>query len=92
MDSFLIPLFSVLAVLLFYPALMIYVGLIVGAGIFTWLILAVMLSPYVALWYYVVKKRKLNYLKFLLDNKPRVWDIDKTLREYLFLLKKKKDN
>jgi len=88
MDSFLIPLFSVLAVILFYPALMVYVALVAGVGIFTWLMFAVMLSPYFALWYYVVRKRMLNYLKFLLDNEPHVWDISKTLAEYEELLKK----
>lgn len=68
---------------------MLYVALVAGAGIFTWLIFAAMLSPYVALWYYVVNKRILNYLKFLLDNKPRMWDIEKALAEYEELLKKK---
>ena len=88
MDSFLIPLFSVLAVILFYPALMVYVALVAGVGIFTWFIFAAMLSPFIALWYYVARKRMLNYLKFLLDNKPRVWDIEKALAEYEELLKK----
>ena len=92
MDSFLIPLFSVLAVIVFYPVLMVYVALVAGIGIFTWLIFVAMLSPYLALWYYVVRRRTLNYLKVLLDNKSHVWDIDKALREYMFLLKKKKDN
>lgn len=88
MDSFLIPLFSILFLIAFYPVLMIYVALVASVGVFTWLILATMISPYVVLWYYVMKKRMLNYLRFLLDNKPYVWDIEKTLVEYLELLKK----
>lgn len=71
---------------------MIYVALVVGAGIFTWLILAAMLSPYVALWYIIVRRRMLNYLKLLLDSKPHVWNISKTLAEYQEMLKKKRED
>lgn len=88
MDSFLIPLFSILFAILFYPVLMVYVILVAGVGIFMWLILALMLSPYVVLWYYVVNKRMLNYIEFLFDNKPHVWDIERTFAEYEELLKK----
>ena len=90
MDSFLIPLFSILLAIVFYPILMLYVALVAGAGIFTWLIFAVMLSPYVAMWYYVVDKRMVNYLKVLMVTKPRVWDIEKALVEYVELLKKQR--
>jgi hypothetical protein len=48
-----------------------------------------MLSPYILLWYIVVKKRMLNHLKLLLENKPREWDIEKSLEEYLKLVKKR---
>lgn len=92
MNSFLIPLFSVLFSIVLYPFLMFYVALVAGAGVFTWLILATMFSPYVALWYYVVNKRMLNYLKLLLDSKPHVWNINKTLAEYEELLKKKRED
>lgn len=88
MDNFLIPLFSILFAIIFYPVLMICVALVAGAGVFTWLIFAVMLSPYVALWYYVVRKRVLNYLSLFLDDTPHVWDIEKSLDEYEELLKK----
>ena len=92
MDNFLIPLFSILMVMFFYPWLMIYVAVVAGADVFTWFILAAMLSPIVALWYYVVNKRMLNYLKVLLDNELHVWDISKTLAEYEELLKKKQED
>ena len=88
MDSFLLPLFLCLFCIAFYPALMIYVAIIADAGFFTWFILAVMLSPFVALGYFIVKKRLDNYLKILLDNKPKEWNITKTLEEYRELLKK----
>lgn len=71
---------------------MFYVAFVAGAGVFTWLILAAMFSPYVALWYYVVNKRMLNYLKLLVDDKPRVWDIGKALAEYEKLIKKKENS
>jgi len=90
MDSFLIPLFSVLFSIILYPFLILYIIVIAGVGIFTWLILAAMLSPYVALWYYVVRRRMLSELKVLFDSKPHVWNIEKALAEYEDLLKKKK--
>jgi hypothetical protein len=71
---------------------MLFIALVLGAGVFTWFIFAAMLSPYVGLWYYVVKKRTLNYLKFLLDNEPHVYDREKALAEYEELLKKKRKN
>jgi len=71
---------------------MFYVALVAGAGIFTWLILAAMLSPYIALWYIVVRRRILSELEVLLDNEPHVWDISETLAEYEELLKKKPKN
>jgi len=57
-------------------------------GFFTWAVVAVMLSPYVVLAVKVDKKRMLNYVKVLLDSKPLVWDIGKSLAEYEELLKK----
>jgi len=92
MDNFLIPLFSIIFSIILYPFLMIYIALVAGAGVFTWLILAAMFSPYVALWYYVVRKRTLNYLKFLLDNELYVWNISKALAEYEELLRKDGEN
>jgi len=89
MDSFLIPLFCVLFSIAFYPILMICVALAVSAGIYTWLIFAVMLSPYFALWYFVLKRRMLNYFKLLLESKPYEWNVEKALAEYVELLDKK---
>jgi hypothetical protein len=91
LDNFLIPLFCVLLSIALYPALMMYVALVLNIGILTWLIWAVMLSPYVALWYVVLKRRMLNYIKLLLESKPHEWNIKKTLAEYIELLKKKEN-
>lgn len=89
MDSFLIPLFCVVVILIFYPSLMIYVALIAHAGFFgTCFIFAVMASPIVVPWYYFEQQYECNHQKQF-DSKPLVWDIDKTLREYIELLKKK---
>jgi len=89
MDNFLIPLFSAIATVAFYPVLMIYVALIAGAGVFTWLIFTVMFTPFIVSWYYILRKRTLFYLKYLLDNRPHEWNIDKAIAEYQELLEKK---
>jgi hypothetical protein len=65
---------------------------VAGAGMFAWLIIAVMVSPYIVLWCYVVRKRMLNHIKVLLDNKPHTWDLSKTLAEYEELLKHQSKN
>jgi hypothetical protein len=67
---------------------MIYVVLALNAGMAAWLVFALMLCPYAVSWYVIVKKRILNYLKILLDNKPFEWNIEKTLTEYEKLVKK----
>jgi len=71
---------------------MLYLALLMDAGIFTWPLFVVMLSPYVALWYYIIRGRMLNYLKLLLDSRPHVWDMKKTLIEYQELLKNERKN
>jgi|YelNatPaOPRAMG01_1025707.scaffolds.fasta_scaffold06125_3 hypothetical protein len=71
---------------------MIYVVLALNVGMGAWLVFALMLCPYAFSWYVVVKKRILNYLKILLDNKPFEWNIEKTLTEYEKLLVKKEEN
>jgi hypothetical protein len=68
---------------------MICVALLINVGFFTGLVFLLMLSPYILVWYIVVKKRMLNQLKLLLENKPRKWDIEKSLEEYLKLIKKR---
>jgi hypothetical protein len=89
MHSFLIPLFSILAVIAFYPWLIIYLCLLSGLGVFTWLIVFGMLTPIITFWYYITKKRMVNYLRLLMDNEPKPWDMEKALSEYEELLKKR---
>ncbi len=86
MDTFLIPFFSIIFLIAFYPPLMLYVALVAGVGIFTWLIFALMPSPHVVVWYCVAARRERNYLKLLV--KPLEWNISKTLDEYEESLKK----
>jgi hypothetical protein len=92
MDNFLIPLFSILFSITLYPLLMIYIILATDIGVFAWLMLVAMLSPVVGLWFYVVRKRTLNYLSLLFDAEPHVWNISKTLAEYEELLRKDGEN
>jgi ABC-type transport system involved in cytochrome bd biosynthesis fused ATPase/permease subunit len=89
MENWLIPLFSILITIMVYPALMAYIIVITGLGVYSWLIIALMLSPYVALWYIVVKRRMLNEFKLLMENKPLKWDVKQTLEEYKKLLRRK---
>jgi len=80
-----------LAIIALYPLLMIYVALVAQAGFFgTCFIFAVMASPFVVLWYYVEKQYMRDYLKLLLAQ-PHIWDISKSLEEYIELLKKKRE-
>jgi hypothetical protein len=69
---------------------MFYVVLALNAGMAAWLVFALMLCPYVVSWYVIVRRRVLNYLKILLDNKPFEWNIEKGLAEYKKLLEKKR--
>lgn len=85
--GFLIPLFSALLLIMFYPVLMLWIGIHMGGSI-VWIIYAVMLSPYVILWYFVIRKRISNYLKLLLNNKPFLWNLEKSLEEYQKLIQK----
>jgi len=85
--GFLIPLFSALLLIMFYPVLMLWIGIHTGSSI-VWIIYAVMLSPYVILWYFVIRKRISNYLKLLLNNKPFLWNLEKSLEEYQKLIQK----
>lgn len=82
MDSFLIPLFSALFSIIFYPILMLYVAIIAGAGVFTWLILTAMVSPYIALWYCIAEKREKLHVEGLMWPSSNA-DIDQKIDEYV---------
>ena len=90
MDNFFIPLFSILFTIAFYPALMMYLILVLNLGVFTWLMLMAMLSPIIGLWFYVVRKRTLNYLSLLFDTQTSEWNIEKSLGEYEKLIEAQK--
>jgi CBS domain containing-hemolysin-like protein len=66
----------------------VFTGIMLNLGVYTWLYVILMCSPVFALWYRFVTKRMEDYLKSL-DNKPVVWDIEKIVAEYKELLKKK---
>lgn len=83
-------LFLELSVVALYPLIIVTVVLTLNVGVFSWLIIVCFTSPLVALWYFTVKKRVEAHWRMLLDSKGRVWDIDKTLAEYIAMLKKKK--
>jgi hypothetical protein len=77
--------------ILLYPPLIVYIGITTNMGVYTWLFVLTMLTPFIATWYITVKKRIINYLRLLTENKPFNWNIDKTLKEYMQLIEKDKD-
>ena len=83
-----IKLFAEAAYLLFYPCTIIIVVLHLRLGVLSWLIIAGFLTPPTIAWYIIMSRRFKRYLKVLMDNKPRVWNVKKLVKEYLELLKK----
>jgi len=90
MDNLLLPLFLCALLLLLYPILVVFLAVTLNLGAYAWLVVAGMLSPFAVTWYTIERERLINYLKLLLDNKPREWNIEKTIEEYKQLLKKNK--
>jgi hypothetical protein len=74
----------------FYPIMVLMLVIRLQLGVLSWLVIGAFLAPPTVVWYVVVRRRIIKYLKILLDNKPRPWDIEKAVREYKALLEKEK--
>jgi len=74
-----------LAYVAFYPLFIVCTALFLQLGVWTWLYLAVCLSPPIAIFYFTIRKKTIAYLKLLLDNKP-TWNPN-TVEEYVKLFK-----
>lgn len=85
-SGFLIPLFSALFSVLFYPILILYIALALNLGVFTWLIFTVMLLPYALSWYLVERNHMINYLRLLFDSRNHNRDLNDIFSEYEKLL------
>jgi hypothetical protein len=88
----LVKLYLELFYLLFYPALIIVICILGNFGVYSWLVISLFLAPPTLAWFIVVRRRILNYLRLLLDNKPKPWNIEKAIVEYKKLLGKDKHN
>ena len=84
----LLKLFGQIVFLIFYPSLTVFITLYLRLGALSWLVLVVCLTPPTLAWYLIMKKRMDNYFALLMDNKNREWNISKSIKEYLELLKK----
>ena len=84
----LIKLFAEAAYMLFYPCTIIIVVLHLQLGIRSWLVIAGFLAPPTIAWYIIVKGRIDSYLSWLMDNKPREWNIKQSVQELIELFKK----
>ena len=89
MDNFLVPLFSALISIIVYPMLMLYVALIAGAGVVTWLILIIMASPYVVLWLDIVGKREKLHVEGLMKPYSNM-NIEQNIVDYVESQRKKR--
>lgn len=59
-------------------------------GVFTYLLIFALFSPFLTLWYYVLKKREENYLALLRSS--RVWDVKESVEKYVNSLKEDKED
>jgi hypothetical protein len=87
--SELVKLYLELFYLHFYPVLTIVVCILGNFGVYSWLIIGLFLAPPTLAWFIIVRRRTLNYLRLLLENKPKPWNIEKAVVEYKKLLRQK---
>lgn len=83
-----LKLYAEVAYALFYPCTIILVTLYLHLGILSWLVIIGFLAPPTIAWYIIMSRRFKRYLRVLMDNKPRVWNVKKRIEEYIELLKK----
>jgi hypothetical protein len=88
--SELLKLYGEILYVWFYPTMILLIVIRLQLGVLSWLVIGAFLAPPTVVWYVVVRRRIIKYLKLLLDSKPRPWDIEKAVREYKALLEKQK--
>ena len=81
-------LYVLLLSLFFYPITIVIVTVFLRLGGLSWAVIVGFLAPPTVAWYIIVKRRVESYLKWLISSKPREWNIEKSIREYIELLKK----
>lgn len=90
MKSFLLPFFLVMFSIILYPPFCLYVVFVLNFGLLSWVVLMGLLSPYFVFWYIILKKRMLSSMRLIESlRKSKEWNIEKSLKEYLSLIKNK---
>ena len=90
--EWLFKLLTLLPSLFFYPMTIAIVTLYLRLGGLSWLVIAGFLALPTIAWFIIMKRRVDRYLNWLMNNKPREWNVAKTVREYLALLKKQREH
>jgi hypothetical protein len=70
-----------------YPFVMLYVAYLLNVN--PWITIILPLAPIVAVWYYIVRKRIINYVYSLLKSQ-KIRDTEEVIKEYLDLLEEQK--
>lgn len=76
-----------------YPPFIVLLIIYLNIGIWGWAVFALFLTPPTVAWYIIMKRRVINFLKLLMETKPKRWDIKTAVEEYIALLnQEKKEN
>ena len=86
----LVTLYGALLFMTLYPSFIVYIILRLDLGIYSWIIMGACLAPPIIFWYQTLKKRFERYIKTIMNAKPKEWNVDKTVKEYLELVKDRK--
>lgn len=96
-NSFLLELYAVLILIALYGACDFYLSLwlvetfSLSGNVYGWVIFLGFLSPLIVYWAVKVSTRTKNYLALLKGRaKPFVWNIEKTVEEWLDMIKPKR--
>ena len=87
--GYLFPLFVIIALFALYFGLMAWLAVLIGHWLWSWGIIATMLTPFFTLFIKAQRDNIKRWWKATFD-KPFAWNIEKTMTEYLDLLEKQK--
>jgi hypothetical protein len=73
-----------------YPMLVIWLVIAVNLGVYSWIIIGLCLTPPTLAWYIIASRRLKSYLRSLMNGKPKEWDVEKAVQEYLQVLQRRK--
>jgi heme exporter protein D len=85
-----LKLYAELFFVFFYPLGIVLLVIFFQMGIFSWLVIALCLTPLASLWYFIARKRARNYLRMLKATRARPWDLKGAIEKYVELQEKQK--